>query len=86
MTEPLQPKAGFDWTRVQWTGPYALVEWERCSYCGSAIPEEGVPLRMWNDEGWAAVFCDACMREWWGMESFADDPNDYGDEAGFDDE
>jgi len=68
MTTPLAPKPGFDWTRVQWTGPHALVEWETCSYCGGPIPEDGVPLRLWNDKSWAAVFCEACMQTWWGFE------------------
>ena len=40
MNIPLAPKPGFDWTRVQWTGPYALVEWERCSYCDGAITDD----------------------------------------------
>lgn len=75
MTNPLLPKPGFDWTRVRWTGPLAPVD-ETCSYCGSAIPEESVPLRLWNDDHFAAVFCDACMATWWGMETYGDDTFD----------
>ena len=71
-TDPLAPKAGFDWTQVRWTGPYAPVD-ETCSYCGAAIPEESVPLRLWNKQHWAAVFCEACMAEWWGMQTIPDD-------------
>jgi hypothetical protein len=73
----LEPKYGFDWTRVRWSGPSAPVD-ETCSYCGAAIPDDVdyVPLRLWTQESWAAVFCDACMRTWWGMEHF-----DLGDEA-----
>lgn len=73
MNTPLSPKDGFNWTRVVWTGPYAMVEWKTCSYCGGPIPEESVPLRMWNNDGWAAVFCDSCMRDWWDMETYPDD-------------
>jgi hypothetical protein len=68
----LDPKPGFDWTKVRWTGPYALVD-DTCSYCGAAIPEEHVPLRMWNEGSWAAVFCYACMQTWWGMEMLDDE-------------
>jgi hypothetical protein len=49
------------------------VEWERCSYCRDVIDENAVPLRMWNDDGWAAVFCAACMATWFGMERIPDD-------------
>lgn len=72
----LAPKPGFDWTKVTWTGPYALVEWETCSYCGGAMDEEDVPLRLWNDEGWAAVFCETCMQRWWGFEPVPDEGDD----------
>ena len=68
----LEPKAGFDWARVRWTGPYAPVD-DTCSYCGANIPDDDVPLRLWSEQSWAAVFCDACMRTWWGLESFGDD-------------
>jgi hypothetical protein len=81
----IEPKVGFDWTRVRWTGPYAPVD-ETCSYCGAAIPDEHVPLRMWNEASWAAVFCHACMATWWGMSMLEDDPNDVGDERGIDDD
>ena len=77
MTNPLEPRPGFDWARVKWTGPHALVEWETCSYCGGAIEDDAVPLRMWNDSGWAAVFCDACMATWWGMTPVDDEPEDF---------
>lgn len=68
----LEPQPGFDWTKVRWTGPTALVD-DTCSYCGAAIPDEHVPLRLWNEGSWAAVFCYACMRTWWGMEMLEDD-------------
>lgn len=68
----LEPREGFDWSRVRWSGPLAPVD-ETCSYCGAAIPDETVPLRLWNAIGFAAVFCDACMREHWGFETFGED-------------
>jgi hypothetical protein len=82
MTNPLEPKPGFDWTKVRWTGPFAPVD-ETCSYCGSAIPDECVPLRLWNDASWAAVFCEACMATWWGMQTFPDPERDdyFGDDV-----
>lgn len=83
----MEPRPGFEWTRVRWTGPTAPVD-ETCSYCGAAIPEDAryVPLRLWTEHSWAAVFCAACMREWWGMESCdsgdaEDDPSAADDES-----
>lgn len=72
MSVSLLPKPGFDWARVRWTGPYAAVD-DDCSYCGAAIPEAHVPLRLWDDDSNAAVFCHACMREWWGVEMYDDE-------------
>jgi hypothetical protein len=72
---PLQPRPGFDWWRVKWGGPDDLVS-EVCSYCGELLDDDGVPLRLWSeDSGLSAVFCDACMSTWWGLETFcgADD-------------
>jgi hypothetical protein len=85
MTSPLEPKPGFDWAQVRWTGPHAPVD-ETCSYCGSAIPDAHIPLRLWNAQSWAAVFCYACMERWWGMARLDEDPNDYGDEQGIDED
>lgn len=84
---PIAPKPGFDWTKVRWSGPLAPVD-DTCSYCGAAIPEHHVPLRLWSKESHlAAVFCHACMAAWWGIETFPDDdPNDDDDEAGIDDD
>jgi hypothetical protein len=63
-----QPRPGFDWNRVKWTGPLAPIA-EACSYCGAAIDEEAdyIPLRLWRDTGWAAVFCEDCMVTWFGF-------------------
>jgi len=73
----LQPKAGFDWTRVIWGGPHDRVS-ETCSYCGAALEEDVrdyIALRLWSQAGHAAVFCDRCMTDWWGFMSL-----DHGDD------
>lgn len=69
----IKPKPGFDWTRVTWGGPYDRVT-ETCSYCGKTFPDDDadeendyIPLRLWNDEGYACAFCDDCQRTWWGI-------------------
>ena len=62
--EPITPKPGFDWSAVAWGRPDDPVS-ENCSYCGDAIPDDAVPLRLWNAAGWAAVFCDDCQAAWW---------------------
>ena len=68
----IKPRPRFDWKRVNWGAPDEPQS-DDCSYCGAPIPEEDVPLRLWNDDGWAAVFCEPCMRQWWGFQSFDDE-------------
>jgi len=41
-----------------------------CSYCSAVIPEDDVPLIMWNAEGWTVRFCKQCRKTWWGFEEF----------------
>ena len=66
----IAPQPGFDWSRVKWSR-YAE---DDCSYCGDAIPEDTVPLRLFDEKrNLGAVFCDHCMAAWWGMRSY-DDP------------
>jgi len=62
----LAPSKGFDWSRVRWDAADAPQR-DDCSYCGAAIPEEAVPLRMWDEPGNSCVFCDDCMQRWWGF-------------------
>ena len=62
----LQPKPGFDPSRLKWSAPDDRVS-QNCGYCGALIGEETIPLRMFSDDGWATQFCDQCMRDWWGM-------------------
>ncbi len=72
MALTLGPKPGFDPSRVRWDDAEAPVR-DDCSYCGALIPDDTVPLRMWNDRGDGCVFCDACAAQWFGLETFNDD-------------
>ena len=67
--ESLAPRPGFRWAQVNWGGPDET-RTEHCFYCGDAIPEDSVPLMMWNAEGWCAEFCNHCQATCWGIESF----------------
>ena len=62
----LEPNPSFDWSRVLWGAPNATIS-DDCSYCEACIPEDAVPLRLWNEAGWGAQFCDACMTKYWGF-------------------
>jgi hypothetical protein len=69
----LEPKPGFDWKKVAWGRPDSIVS-ALCSYCSAAIDD--FPLAMWSTDGHAAQFCTQCQREWWGLMSFAEEPDD----------
>ena len=66
MTLALQPLPGFDWAKVTWGRPDSQPS-VLCSYCSAVIPEDSVPLMMWNARGYAVQFCDECQAKWWGM-------------------
>jgi hypothetical protein len=73
----LEPRPGFDWSRVNWLGPDQPMiadgeDCEGCSYCGDAIAEDRVPLRLFNELGWGAEFCAHSEATWWGIQSFDD--------------
>ena len=72
----LVPKPGFEWPRVRWDGANEPVR-NDCSYCGTAIPDEAVPLRMWNARSDACVFCDDCAEKWFGLQRADGDPVDW---------
>jgi hypothetical protein len=74
----LAPRHGFNWQAVSWGGPDEPVA-EECSYCDAPIPDDGVPLILWNEEGWCARFCDACQERWWGMTVPEPFDDDYGE-------
>jgi hypothetical protein len=62
----LSPRPGFNWTAVSWGGPDEP-RTDKCSYCDAPLSEDEVPLILWNNDGWAAEFCEACQRKWWGL-------------------
>lgn len=63
----LKPKPGFNPEKLTWGRPDSPVS-VLCSYCSASIGEDEIPLRLWNDKGFAIQFCARCMKEWWGME------------------
>jgi hypothetical protein len=74
----LAPRPGFNWQAVSWGGPTEPVA-DDCSYCDEPIPEDGMPLILWNKDGWCARFCTICQAKWWGIKKFEsfDDEDDY---------
>ncbi len=70
---------GFNWMAVSWGGPDEP-RTGTCSYCDAELRDGGMPLVLWNAEGWCAEFCEACQRKWWGLqcESY-DDGREDGD-------
>jgi len=52
----------FDWSRVRWDA-HDKPQRDDCSYCGAAIDDDSVPLRMWNERGDGCVFCERCDGE-----------------------
>jgi hypothetical protein len=58
---------------INWGGPDEP-RTDCCSYCGDKLPDEDedaefVPLILWNEDGWAAEFCDHCQAAWFGVRS-----------------
>jgi hypothetical protein len=62
----LDPEPGFDWGKVTWGHPDAIVS-VVCSYCSAFIRDSEIPLMMWDREGRCAKFCEKCTKRWWGM-------------------
>lgn len=67
----LEAKPGFDWSRVRWDDANEPVR-DNCSYCSAPIPEDAVPLRMWNECSDGCVFCDACSADIFGLQTFGE--------------
>lgn len=63
---PLSPRNGFDWLLVQWGAPDQRRS-QTCCYCEAPMGNDEIPLTLWNDMGWAAEFCEACQRKYWGI-------------------
>ena len=72
----IRPAEGFDWSRVRWDDA-DKPQRDDCSYCSAAIPDEAVPLRMWNDRKDGCVFCDACAARWFGLQPADPEPVDW---------
>ena len=58
---PFRP--GFNLTQLNWSAPDQAIS-HICTYGDAPIPEDSVPLGMWNDDGWAVVFGDECVERW----------------------
>lgn len=64
----LEPKPGFDWSKLTWGRPDSVPS-VLCSYCSASIGEDTVPLIMSSPQGWTVRFCDRCVEKWWGFNS-----------------
>ena len=47
--------------RLVWSHPDSRIA-PLCSVCFKHIPDDAVPLMMWNDKGACAQFCDDCQQ------------------------
>jgi len=66
----LEPRNGFEWSRVVWGGSHDRPD-DHCSYCRRSLDEDErdyIALRLMGTSHFA-VFCDDCMRTYWGMEN-----------------
>lgn len=72
----IEARPGFRWSRVKWGAPSDPVSYE-CSVCDAAIGEDDVPLRLWTEAGWAAVFCDVCASEAFGITIMREPVDDF---------
>jgi hypothetical protein len=59
----LRFREGFNPAQLNWGGPDEPQS-DSCSCCDAPIPEDAVPLRIWNKDGWAIVLCDECVAKW----------------------
>jgi hypothetical protein len=45
--------------KLVWSAPDSKIA-PFCSVCQAHIPDDDVPLMMWNDQGACVQFCDDC--------------------------
>ncbi len=64
----------FDWSKLKWGAPQDQMS-DDCSYCGAPIAEDACPLRMWKPDGSAAVLCDDCCSDSFGLKTFPPEPH-----------
>jgi hypothetical protein len=67
----MRAKPDFEWSLVRFDSADGPVR-DDCSYCGTLIPEDAVPLRMWDQDKNGCVFCDACAEEIFGLQGFGE--------------
>jgi hypothetical protein len=64
---------------MNFTGDPARIRWcefteDTCSYCNAALPEDGCPLRLFQQGGRiGAAFCDRCAADFFGVQCFGDE-------------
>ncbi len=58
----LTPRPDFDWSTLTWAAPDQPAP-DHCSFCGTGIPGDTVPLRFCRRDGAGAVLCDACATD-----------------------
>lgn len=71
MSAALQPRPGFDWSRVRFGAPDARVA-DDCSYCEAPLGEGEAPLMLFTKKGAMAQFCEDCQERWWGAATIHD--------------
>jgi hypothetical protein len=59
----LRFKRDFNFERLTWSRPDSHII-PFCSICFRHMPEEKVPMMMWNDEGACVQLCDECIERW----------------------
>jgi hypothetical protein len=56
-------KLNIDALAINWGGPDQQ-RTDRCSICEVPFDEDDIPLGAWSSDGWAAAFCDACVKKY----------------------
>ena len=59
---PIRFKRTFDSSKLTWSRPDSKIV-PFCSNCFKHIPDDDVPLMMWNAEGGCVQFCDECVKK-----------------------
>jgi hypothetical protein len=54
-----QFKTDFDYRKLTWSRPDSSIA-PFCSVCCKHIPDDDVPLMIWDDKGSCVQFCDEC--------------------------
>jgi hypothetical protein len=58
----LRFKRDYDSRKLTWSRPDSSIA-PFCSNCSTHIPEDTVPLMMWNSKGACVQFCDECVEK-----------------------